>query len=357
AGTAGHVRRLALIALFVGFRATHAAAEPAINVSSDTMTSEPTIRAPSYEVVRGQVIAWAEERGGSSISRSELERLWPKRPTQPIVNGEMLERLFSTLALADKRAADLVVRCRAPRTEPRLPDVAWLTTADVPAIERNHLRLLYGRWLSQERLYDESLDQLALLAPADVIDPATLLFYQAVGHHRLLHKSEGLAALDCLLDDTADVPRRYRAVGALMRSDLSALDDTTLDHVARRMDDVRRRLELGRAGKQVRDIEDGVIASLDKLIEEMEKQAQQQQQSSGASPQGSATPMDQPRLAAAHGAGEVDHKRIGNTSGWGDLPPKEREAALQQIGKQFPAHYRDIIEQYFRKLASETPPR
>ena len=46
-------------------------------------------------------------------------------------------------------------------------------------------------------------------------------------------------------------------------------------------------------------------------------------------------------------------KNIGNHSGWGDLPPKEKEEAIQQISKEFPSHYRDIIEQYFRKLASE----
>ena len=43
-------------------------------------------------------------------------------------------------------------------------------------------------------------------------------------------------------------------------------------------------------------------------------------------------------------------------SGWGDLPPHEREQALQQIGRDFPAHYRDLIEQYFRELATETDP-
>jgi hypothetical protein len=26
---------------------------------------------------------------------------------------------------------------------------------------------------------------------------------------------------------------------------------------------------------------------------------------------------------------------------------------LQQIGREFPSHYRDVIEQYFRRLASE----
>ena len=46
-------------------------------------------------------------------------------------------------------------------------------------------------------------------------------------------------------------------------------------------------------------------------------------------------------------------KNIGSGSGWGDLPPKEREEAMQQIGRDFPSHYRDVIEQYFRRLAAE----
>ena len=33
--------------------------------------------------------------------------------------------------------------------------------------------------------------------------------------------------------------------------------------------------------------------------------------------------------------------------------PKEREEALQQIGRDLPANYRDVIEQYFKRLASE----
>ncbi|HEX4128562.1 MAG TPA: hypothetical protein VHZ24_00880 [Pirellulales bacterium] len=333
-----------------------AVAPPLWAAGTDALKPAPRIHAPTYGSVRGEVLAWAEERGMSERAASELERLWPPKPSEPPNPGEVLDRLWTTLAIGDQRACELLITCLAPRTGTHLPDVAWLTTAEVPPLMRNHLKLLYGRWLAQQRLYDESLDQLRELIPADVVDPATLTFYQAVGHHRLLHKSEGLAALDRLLDDTAEVPVRYRTVGSLMRSDLSALDDKSLDHITRRMDDVRRRLELGRAGKHVREIEDGVIASLDKLIEDMEKKAQQQSMA-GASSGGSATPMQQPRLAPAQGAGEVDHKRIGNSSGWGDLPPKQREEALQQIGKDFPAHYRDVIEQYFRKLASEAPPR
>ena len=60
------------------------------------------------------------------------------------------------------------------------------------------------------------------------------------------------------------------------------------------------------------------------------------------------------------GAGDVTKRNIGSKSGWGNLPPKKREEALQQIGRDFPSHYRDKIEQYFRKLAnqdSESPKR
>ena len=46
-------------------------------------------------------------------------------------------------------------------------------------------------------------------------------------------------------------------------------------------------------------------------------------------------------------------KPIGSGSGWGDLPPKERDEALQQIGRDFPSYYHDVVEQYFRRLATE----
>ncbi len=35
-----------------------------------------------------------------------------------------------------------------------------------------------------------------------------------------------------------------------------------------------------------------------------------------------------------------------------DLPPHEREEALQQIAREFPPHYREVIEHYFKRLAS-----
>jgi hypothetical protein len=76
---------------------------------------------------------------------------------------------------------------------------------------------------------------------------------------------------------------------------------------------------------------------------------------SSGDPQGirSRSPAADSRLAKGKGPGDVKSKNIGSHSGWGNLPPKDREAAMQQISKDFPSHYRDVIEQYFRRLASE----
>ena len=106
-----------------------------------------------------------------------------------------------------------------------------------------------------------------------------------------------------------------------------------------------------------------MIASLDKLIAAIEEQQNQHNQSggsgsgSGSDKGGNGKPMDDSRIAGGKGPGEVTKREIGDTDGWGNLPPHKREEALQQIGREFPAHYREAIEQYFKRLASseDTP--
>jgi hypothetical protein len=144
----------------------------------------------------------------------------------------------------------------------------------------------------------------------------------------------------------------------LMQADLSALKDESLDHIARRMRDTERRLDLGHAGKKVRGVEDGIIASLDKMIDDLEKQAQAGGGGGGGSRMGrggrqSSSPAPDSGILTGKGPGNVDKKPIGNKANWGDLPPKDRQEVLQAIGKEFPSHFRDVIEQYFKKLASD----
>jgi hypothetical protein len=283
--------------------------------------------------------------------RSKVEAVWIDVPS-PASEDELLTRVVQSAALVNPNAAKLVSLCSQPRGQLVLSAQPWLADGSVPSFYADNLRLFYASWLVHESLFDEAQEQLAGLEPGDVVAPASLLFYQSVICHALLNKESGLKSIDELLQGAETSPRRYVAMARLMQEDLKGLEDDTLDHISRRMDDIRRRLDLGRAGPKVRKVEDGVIASLDKMIKKLEDQQQQQTSSEGSSLQ-SNQPASDSRPMGGKGAGQVTKKNIGSGSGWGDLPPKERDEAMQQIGRDFPSQYRDAIEQYFRRLASE----
>ena len=313
--------------------------------------SDATWRPARAEEVKAQIFAWFATEKADSAVRAKADAIWANLPAQAS-EDDLLTRLVQTFSLVDPNAAKLTALCGEPRSQLVIPPQTWLADGDVPPLLTNNMRLFYARWLVHESLYDEALDQLSGLSLKNVVAPASLLFYQSVVHHALLNKELGLKSIDELLQEAEASPRRYVALARLMREDLKGLEDDTLDHIARRMGDIRRRLDLGRAGSKVRSVEDGVIESLDKLIKKLEEQ-QKQQQCSGANSIQSSSPAKDSRLIRGKGPGNVTKKNIGSESGWGDLPPKQREESMQQIGRDFPAHYRDVIEQYFRRLAAE----
>jgi hypothetical protein len=217
------------------------------------------------------------------------------------------------------------------------------------------MRLYLARRLVQHGYHDEALSWTDGLSTGDVVAPDALLFYRAVAHHRLVQPDEADAALSQLLQQEDGIPTRYQKLASLMRQDLTGLEDESLDHIARRMEDIRRRLALGRSGERVQGVESGVLESLDKLIKKLEEQMQQSQSSGAASGQPSGTPMQDSMPAELKAPGKVDPRDVGHEDGWGNLPEKDREKALQEIGREFPSHYREVIEEYFRRLAAEEP--
>jgi hypothetical protein len=341
---------LAFVAVGVlGITSAHAA-------SSDGFAQSATWDAPTLDKARTATIAYLTQQQASADVLAQAETIWTA-PDANIYAGDLLDRLAQSVSLVEPQARELTALCSRARRSASLPKFEWLADEKTEPLVRDNLRLYLGRWLVQNRLYDEAFEQIETLRPEQVVDPAGLLFYQAVVHHQMLHKEPGLEAIARLLERQEQLPRRYQSIAKLMQADLTPLKDDSLDHIARRMDDITRRLDLGRAGQKTRDVEDGVIESLDKLIEEMEKAAAAAEAAAAAgniadnirssSPAQDSVPM------GGKAPGNVTQKNIGNKTGWGDLPPKDRQEALQQIGKDFPAHYRDVIEQYFRKLASE----
>ena len=217
---------------------------------------------------------------------------------------------------------------------------------------QNHVRLFYGRWLAQNQLYDEALAQLKQIDLQSVLDPATLLFYRGLMQHQLLLKEPCLQTAKKLLENEDVIPRRYAAIGKLMISDLEPLETDSLDEIARLMSDVRRRTSLNRAGTRVITDEKKVIDKLDKLIEDLEEKQQQSKSQSG-SRQAPTQPIRASQVAGGGATGETENKRQSEGGNWGDLPPAERAAAMAEMTKDMPPHYRAVIEEYFRRLAEK----
>jgi hypothetical protein len=239
------------------------------------------------------------------------------------------------------------------------PDPAWLADPQAGTFVRDAIRLWWGRELVRRDRFDEALPLLADLDVARAVDPAALLFHRGCCQHWLLAREGALDSFERLLEREAEIPARYARLARLLRADITAVEADSLDHIARRMKDVRRRLDLGQAGPETKRVQAGVIESLDKLIDKLEQQQQQQQQgqagaAGGGGEQGGSAgrPMDDSQLARGLGKGEVRQKDLGAGDGWGDLPPHEREAALQQIDREYPPYYREAIEQYFKRLAT-----
>ena len=137
-----------------------------------------------------------------------------------------------------------------------------------------------------------------------------------------------------------------------MEADLAPLKTDSLDEIARLMDSIRLELDHARAGTRVRDRQQEVLAKLDKMIKELEdkrKEAQANSPSSGAP----SSPAPDSKGGGPSGPGNVDQKDIGDTDGWGNLPPKRREKLMQQIFKDSPSHFREVWEAYSRKLARD----
>ncbi len=309
-------------------------------------------KTPSSDAVKKASFDWINAKAPSPETLKRAEAIWSDMPKQA-TEDDSLNRVVAVFALSDKDAQTLQAVTERPPQSLVPPKFALLTDPKAPSFVTDNLRLRYARWLAQHEYYDEAQELLKGLTPDRVVAPASLLFYQGVVAHRLLEKESGVKTLDLLLESDSVAPRRYSALARALRADLENLDEDSLDHVARRMDDVRRRLELGRVGPKTVTTEKGVVQSLDKMIKDLEEKSKQCDKSQGQSTLRPDKPSEESKIAEGKGAGEVTKKNVGEQAGWGDLPPRQREEAMQQIGRDFPAQYRDAIEQYFKKLAAE----
>lgn len=342
---------------------------PAVTLGSDPLLlkKQSSWNWPEVDQIQQKVQAFLASRLTGEALSSAQQTL----TTSPFSGGVgTLDGILNAAANAEPTITELKQLLDAPfsvdsnsRIEAQLSSI--LANGSIPAWLKADLQLICSRYQVQHELFDESLQRLLPLANEAISDPATWLFCLAICQHHLLDRITCLETLERLLERETELPTRYAVTARLMQADIKPLKEDSLDEIARLMNDVERRLGLGRLGVVVRDQEQRIVDKLDKIIDKLEQQQQQQQQeqdkkknsgnSKGQKPQQGSQPMDESKLAENRGAGEVDEKDIGNGSGWGNLPPAQRQEALQNMTKDLPSHYREVIEAYFKRLATAQP--
>jgi hypothetical protein len=309
---------------------------------------------PSAELVRTRTLEWVAQRVGADKPRlEEIGKLWGLGDEVPSAQT-LFDLTIDSFARADDATRQFVDACHLQHATLLPPEAQLLEQADAGRFYLANVSLYYGRYLAHRQMFEEALEVLDKTSIAEVVDPASLLFFKAVCQHHLLMKTEGLATIDQLLKNTEGVPVRYSTVASLMQYDLEALRDQSLDEVARKMTDVERRLELGRTGQKVQKKEDEIIVTLDELIKKIEEQQGGGGGGGGAGGKGNQpnSPAQDSVIKGSTAPGKVDSKKFKNEKEWGDLPPRARAKAKDLIAREFPAHYRDAIDEFTKKAAN-----
>jgi len=329
--------------------------------ADDAAVASSRVYAPmSVDQARAMAEQWLDEIAVADQQLKEaVAPLWMFDAESPTVD-QRFDAVLQTFYMADPDVRELVDAC--------LSDVPTIVPRQFAALESesrgefylHNLRYFYARFLAVGRVYDEALELFEQIELAHLVDPAGCLFYRAVCQHALLQKEPGLDSIKLLLNNVEALPTRYRAVAELMQADLESLEEQSLGEVARQMKDVHRRLDLGHSGPRVQRVEERIIGTLDELIKKLEQQ--QGGGGGGGSGQGDSSqppssPMQDSQLGGQKGPGEVDRKDLGETDKWGGLPEKEKAEAKNLINRQFPAHYRQAVEEYLKKLAERTAPQ
>lgn len=304
-----------------------------------------TIATPSAAQAKAQAFSWLAQQKASPDTLAQAEAIWSE-------GGQtQLDRTIRILALGQPAVAEVLANLRS-ESAPRPTELPPLFRDSPPGFFRANLGLALAKAFVDRRFYEEGLLTLKAIQPEQVVDPASYYFFKAVCENRLLLKTEGLQSIHRLLASIPDAPERYRSVAALMQDEMEKWEDQDLAYIARRMQEIEGRLDIGRAGPKTQEKQKEVLDLLDKKIEELESQCQQCQGGGGGAAPKSAMPAPDSKIMQTAGPGKVDNKKlVKDAKGWGNMPEKEKIKALESLSRGYPPHFKEAIEGYTKKVA------
>jgi len=356
------LRTTALLSAFLLGTATAPAAEKSLSKENFTFG---TMTPPTEVQVRVQAANWLKEVGKTdAATRQAFDTIWAQS------DKSIIDRLAATFVLGSPEAAGVLsdARSASASAPTALPTV--LQDAKKPAFFRANLALSYAKALTNRKVYEEALETFKLFKAEQVVDPASFLFHKAVAEHGLMLKKDANATIVKLLDDVPMAPERYKTVATLMHFDMVSWKEKDLSDVARKMDNIERRLRLERGGKKTQKIQKEVVARLDEIIKELENQQDKDckdcnggncpggaQAKKGDKPGNTnqpSSPMNDSNIATNSGPGQVDGKKIKELADvWGKLPARERENHMRELTREMDPRYREVIQEYFRRLSAQ----
>jgi tetratricopeptide (TPR) repeat protein len=326
-----------------------------------------------------KLAGWLKEVGKSdAATTAKLDSIWKDE------SRSILDRVADSLALGDPVAAKLMIEARDPAAPAPvvLPEV--FKDQQRSAFFRANLALVYSRALTNRRVYEEALETLKQFSADQVADPAAYLFHRALCEHALQRKSDAVKSIARLLDEgSAIAPDRFKIVATLMLLDMHTWKDKDLGDIARKMDNIERRLEIARGGPETQRQQREVLNRLDEIIKKLENNKKKKpgdgepkdgdgkpgdgdcECPDGGGPPGSGqsgppkgvNPSSNPATDSANAGGSstgvVDEAKFKKyVENWGRLPPAEQRRALQDITQGMSPRHREAIINYFQNLTN-----
>jgi hypothetical protein len=312
------------------------------------------LRAVPADAAREKAEAWLKAAG--KFDQARFDAVWADagRPAADRTVESLLAGLPEAASAFDQaRKADGPAPAAAP---------AFVADAKLDPFVRSNLAAAYAKALGGRKVYEECLEAAKGVQPEQLVDPAGFLFFKAVAEHALMLREAASTSLVRLLDDVTDAPDRYRVVATLMFFDLQnwAKDEKDLSNITKLMDNSGRRLDLHRGGPKTQDVQKKIVFRLDEKIKELENQCKGGQCNGGSCPNGGkpgagsnnpSGPMPDSQIATNGGKGTVDEKKLRHYEQvWGQLPAAERQKVVQEITRDLPPKYQQMVTDYFRTL-------
>lgn len=211
--------------------------------------------------------------------------------------------------------------------------------------------------LTLQGYYEESD---ALLAKIDGKHNTMRDFYKLINSFQSNRKEEAFKNLKNVEDSFNPLTeRRYQAMLQAMKYELEQWKEGELADIARDMKHVADRLNVAKGGKKTQTIQQEIIDKLDRLLEEKEEKAAaaaaaaaaKQQKQSRLPSSGQQIPQDDSIPGSDSGPGNVTEQKLKHYQEiWGKMSEKERARAIQELTRDVPPRYRQVIEDYFKCL-------